>query len=672
MNLESSVRDIKGVGDKSFELFLKLGLKNVDDLLHFYPRAYDKYEKVAKICEAEKGSRVAIEATVKNTPKLMKFKGKSIVSFFISDSDSTVEVRFFNAPFMAKAFKPGDKKVFRGYFRAVGDRLILDQPKAYSVSDYELLEETIVPIYSLTKDLTNEKVRKCVRQILDFTDEYKDYLTDAECKEMSIMLMQDALKAIHFPADEEALYLARRRIVFGEFLNFVRISKEGLEENKDIVSEYPMIEVADCKRLIDNLPYELTNAQKKAVNDITTDLTGKFLMNRLVQGDVGSGKTIVAIIALLMCAANGYQGAMMAPTEVLARQHYENIKRLVSQYNLCIKPILLTGKMSAKDRREALAEIASGEANVILGTHALIQDKVEYKKLALVITDEQHRFGVKQREAFKDKGNEPHLLVMSATPIPRTLAMIVFAGLSVSVIDELPKNRIPILNCVVDSSYRNKAYEKIRSEIAAGHQAYVICPMVYENDSEDGGLKSVEQHSKDIKEYFGDAYRVGTLNGKMKPEEKSNIMENFKEHNIDILVSTTVIEVGIDVPNATVILIENAERFGLSQLHQLRGRVGRGAFSSYCILMTDTKNKETLKRLKVLNETNDGFVIAKEDMKMRGPGELDGVSQSGELQFGLGNITSDGDLLMLASDKYNDIKDRLPLFDRNLIDFRTI
>lgn len=672
MESRTPVDNLKGIGAKSAELFHKLGIFNCADLLNYYPRAYDSYEHISDIKSASVGERSAVFATVKSMPKIQRYNNKSIVSFFVTDSENVFEVKFFNAPYMLKSVKVGDKKVFRGVLRASKDRLLMDQPKMYSYDEYTKLEGSIAPVYSLTKDLSNDRLMKCVKQVLDGMALPSDYMTEEELKEFSLSAYPLALKNIHFPDSFEAQYYARRRIVFEEFLSFVRIAKEGTKENVNLTNNYKMIEVADCERLRESLPYSLTNAQNRAVKEIFDDLSGDYLMNRLVQGDVGSGKTIVAVMALLMCAANGYQGSMMAPTEVLARQHFENIKAFTEKYNLCFKPVLLTGKMSAKDKREALAMIASGEANVILGTHAIIQEGVEFKNLALVITDEQHRFGVKQRETFKNKGHEPHLLVMSATPIPRTLAMIVFAGLSVSVIDELPKNRIPIQNCVVNSSYRKKCYEKIREELDNGHQAYIICPMVNDNDEYDPNLKSVEQHSKDIKEYFGDAYRVASLNGKMKPDEKTRIMENFKNKNIDILVSTTVIEVGIDVPNATIIMIENADRFGLSQLHQLRGRVGRGTDASYCILMSDTKNEETLKRLKILNTTNDGFKIANEDMKLRGPGELNGVRQSGELQFSIGDIVEDGDLMLLASSFYDRASERLTDIKGNLIDFRTI
>jgi len=672
MNNNQSLSSIKGVGGKTFELFNKIGLFTVDDILNYYPRTYDKYERITSTKDSLANSRNAVFATVKSNPKLTRFSGKSIISFFIYDEYGTFEVRFFNAPYMLKAFKVGDKKVFRGYLKLFRNTLILEQPKTYDYDEYFKLQDVITPIYALTKDLSNLKISKTVSGALSVASLDKDYLTVEECDEMTMLPMPLAKSSIHFPKDEEDLYKAKRRIIFDEFLCFIHATKSKNIENIKLKNNFKMIETADCKRLCDALPYELTNAQKKAFNDISSDMSSDNLMNRLVQGDVGSGKTIVAILSLLMCASNGYQGAMMAPTEVLARQHYETVKKLTDRYSLCLKPVLLTGKMSAKDKKEALKEISIGECNLIIGTQALIQDNVEFNNLALVITDEQHRFGVRQREAFKNKGLEPHLLVMSATPIPRTLAMIMFAGLSVSIIDELPKNRIPISNCVIDSSFREKAYKKIQSELDKGRQAYIICPMVEDNDEDELLLKSVETHSKEVKEYFGEKVNVGTLTGKMKPDEKTRIMESFKEGNIDILVATTVIEVGIDVPNASVILIENAERFGLSQLHQLRGRVGRGEYPSFCMLLSDSKNALTKKRLDVLNKSNDGFVIAEEDMKLRGPGELNGIRQSGELQFGLGDIYEDSDILMLAANKYDSLKERIPKQQIKTIDFRTI
>ncbi|MBP5152347.1 MAG: ATP-dependent DNA helicase RecG, partial [Lachnospiraceae bacterium] len=651
MNKNDPIEKIKGIGAKKAELFNRLGIFSCDDLLNYFPRAYDKYEEPAEFKDCTPGVRNAVTAAVRTAPRIIKYGAKSVVSFSVADISGLVaEVKFFNAAYMLKAVKPGDIRVFRGIVRTFKGKLILDQPKMFKPDDYAKLSGTITPIYSLTKDLSNESIKKAVGAVLKDFPFDKDYLLKKECEDWGLKDSAGAYRSIHFPDNETDQYYARRRLVFDEFAFFVHMQRSGQGAAEKLPNTHPMIEVADCHRLKESLPYSLTSAQERAIKDIISDMTGEHLMNRLVQGDVGSGKTIVAVMALLTAAANNRQGAMMAPTEVLARQHFENIKSLSDKYKLCIRPVLLTGKMGAKDRREALEAIKTGEANVILGTHALITETVEYKDLSLVITDEQHRFGVKQREKLMEKGVSPHILVMSATPIPRTLAMIVFGGLDISVIDEMPKNRIPISNCVVNSSFRNKAYEKILSEIKKGHQAYVICPMVYENDESDTELKSVEEHTKDLRAYFGESIRIASLNGKMKPAEKARIMEEFKEQKSDILVSTTVIEVGIDVPNATVIMIENSERFGLSQLHQLRGRVGRGDAPSFCIMMSDTANKLTLKRLKVLNDTNDGFKIAEEDMKLRGPGELNGVRQSGELTFGLGDIVNDADIMLLAAE----------------------
>lgn len=666
-----SITTLKGVGEKTAEAFKLLGVNNISDLIHYYPRSYDKYEKISAFSCVTPNDRCAVLATVKTAPKIIRYNGKSVVTFWISDSHDMCEVKFFNSPYIAKAIKVGDSRVFRGFLRHNKDKITLSQPRIYNVDDYKKLEDTITPIYPLTHDLGNEKIKKAVSQALNKFSFSDEYLTKTELSDFNFIKYDEAINNIHFPANEELQYKARRRIIFEEFLNFIHMTKSNDLEQK-LPNYYPMIDVSECSRIVDLLPYELTNAQKNAVNDIFNDLNSNYLMNRVIQGDVGSGKTIVAFLSLIKAAANGYQAAMMAPTEVLARQHYEGLCELINKNHLNISVSYIAGKMKVSEKKEVLNNIANGNSNIVIGTHAIFQENVVFNNLSLVVTDEQHRFGVKQREAFKEKGKEPHILVMSATPIPRTLAMIVFGGQSVSVIDELPKSRIPISNCVVNSSYRNKVYEKIRQELNKGHQAYVICPMVNENDDNDLDLKSVEEHSKDIKEFFGDSYIVSTLNGKMKPADKVRIMNDFKEKKSDILVSTTVIEVGIDVPNATVILIENAERFGLSTLHQLRGRVGRGTYESYCILLSDSNKENTIKRLKVLNETNDGFKIAEEDLKLRGPGELTGVRQSGELSFGLGDIVNDSDLMLLAINNYEVLKVRDNLISTNYVDFRTI
>ena len=673
MNLESSIINVKGVGEKSLLAYERLNLRTVNDLIHYYPRTYEKFETLTDVKHFVPMERNAVYGVIASNAKLVRFSGKSIVTAYVKDKNGDAfEIRFFNAPYLAKILKKDSFKVFRGFVSANKAVYQMSQPQMYDLKEYEKIEGTIGPIYSVTKDITSSKISKSVKEVIDLSRYFEEYLSEKEMEDNSFLTVSDALRSIHFPKDEINLYKARRRLIFEEFLDFYHGFKSSGTGNEKPVNEKPFMEVAECERFKDSLPFELTNAQKSAIKDIFDDMTGKYLMNRLVQGDVGSGKTLVAIEALLMCAANNAQGALMAPTEVLAVQHFNNIKAMCDKYGLCIKPVLLYGKLSAKAKREACEGIRTGEYNVVIGTHALFQEGVEFKDLKLVITDEQHRFGVNQRESLRDKGVSPHILVMSATPIPRTLAMVMYGNVDISVMDELPKNRIPIKNCVVNSGYNKKSLDFIKKEIEAGHQAYVICPMIDESEEGDMNLKDVGTVSDELRAYYGDSVRVATLHGKLKSAEKERIMDEFKDRKYDILVSTTVIEVGVDVPNATVMMIENAERFGLSQLHQLRGRVGRGDAQSYCILVSDTKNEQSLKRLKVLNETNDGFEIARQDIKLRGPGELAGVRQSGALSFGLGDIMEDSDIFMLVIEMYDKIKNRLTNRRPCLIDFRSI
>lgn len=523
----------------------------------------------------------------------------------------------------------------------------------FTWEEYQKKSGRLLPRYALTKGLTNQTVQKSVAQALEYYPPEKEYLPQSVLQKIPMLSHREAVNSLHFPENREELLAARNRIVFEEFFSFLLV----LRKNKDLAAKtenhFPMYETADTVRFLEQLPFPLTKAQKKVWGELREDMGSPYAMNRLIQGDVGSGKTILAVLALLMCAANGYQGAMMAPTEVLAVQHFETISGYIEKYGIAFRPVLLTGSMTAKEKREAYAKIASGEANLIIGTHALIQEKVEYSSLALVVTDEQHRFGVRQRETLAAKGSEPHVLVMSATPIPRTLAIILYGDLKVSVIDELPANRLPIKNCVVGTSYRPKAYEFIAKEVAAGRQAYVICPMVEEGESED--LENVVDYTEKLRAVLPPSVQVAYLHGKMRPADKNRIMEEFAAKEIDVLVSTTVIEVGINVPNATVMMVENAERFGLAQLHQLRGRVGRGEYQSYCIFMQGNGAKETSKRLEILNKSNDGFYIAGEDLKLRGPGDLFGIRQSGLLEFKLGDIYQDADILKAASETAADI-----------------
>ena len=555
----------------------------------------------------------------------------------------------------------------------------------YKPEEYGKMVDRMLPRYSTTKGLSNNTIIKAVKQAIDVTDLSADYLPNEIRNTNDFYTLEQAVRQMHFPDNRESLIKARERLVFDEFLLFILMIRRMRDTNREIVNHYPMIEVAQTTRLLEALHYRLTNAQLKVWKEIQTDLTSEHTMNRLIQGDVGSGKTILAFLALIMCAANGYQGAMMAPTEVLAAQHFETLMQMQKQYHLPICPVLLTGSTSSKERKSIYAQIESGEANIILGTHALIQDKVIYHKLALVITDEQHRFGVRQREGLAQKGNTVHVLVMSATPIPRTLAIILYGDLHISVLDELPANRLPIKNCVVNTSYREKAYRFIEKEVAEGRQVYIICPMVEEGETDE--LENVVTYTAKLKEILNPSVQIASLHGKMKAAEKNRIMEAFGSHKIDVLVSTTVIEVGINVPNATVMMVENAERFGLAQLHQLRGRVGRGDAQSYCIFMSKSQKPETMARLKILNESNDGFYIASQDLKLRGPGDLFGIRQSGALCFALGDIYQDANILQNASEwadrilsqdaalegvQYASLRKYLEQASINEVDFRTI
>ena len=525
----------------------------------------------------------------------------------------------------------------------------MEHPEIFTPAAYEEVLHSMQPIYGLTAGLTNKLIIKLMHQILEEQNLQTEFLPD-EIKEYYHLADDNyALSAIHFPANMQELLVARKRLVFDEFLLFILAVQILKGKTEEAPNAFPMKPVWTTEQIMENLPYKLTRAQLNAWHEIERDLCSHTLMSRLVQGDVGSGKTILSFLAMVLTVENGYQAALMVPTEVLANQHFEAFTKLMEEQGITsCHPVLLTGSTTLKEKRRIYGEIASGEANVIIGTHALIQEKVVYENLGLVITDEQHRFGVKQREALTTRGNAPHVLVMSATPIPRTLAIIVYGDLDISIIDELPAMRLPIKNCVVGTSYRPKAYSFIEKQIRQGRQAYIICPMVEESEGADG--ENVTDYTQRIREIFPSDITIGMLHGKMKPKEKNQIMEQFASGEIQVLVSTTVVEVGVNVPNATVMMVENAERFGLAQLHQLRGRVGRGEYQSYCIFMQGNEEEETSKRLEILNKSNDGFFIAGEDLKLRGPGDLFGIRQSGQLEFRIGNIYQDSDVLKAASD----------------------
>lgn len=653
------VEEIKGVGEKTKDLLNKVGIYTSTDLIEYIPRDYDTYNNPILIDKIDDEKIIAIAGRF--TKKLVPINAgrlKLVSGLFFDDENNRLQIVWYNMPFLAKTIIPNNTYILRGTLvrDKYGKVEKLVQPEVFTIEAYKEKLHSMQPIYSLTKGLTNNSIIKYVKEIFDkeLCNFNVDYLSDNIIREKGLFTQYEAYKNIHFPTSLKDALEARKRLCFDEFLLFILALRTLKNKGEVLKSDY-LINTSDItQKYIDELPYKLTNAQLRVIEDINNDLKSGNVMNRLIQGDVGSGKTIIAQLALMNACFLGYQGAIMAPTEVLAKQHYLSFTEEFSKNNIPIEVVLLTGSMTAKEKKVAYEKIQSGLAGIIVGTHALIVDKVVYKNLGIVITDEQHRFGVMQRKMFSDKGSLPHILVMSATPIPRTLAIILYGDLDISVIDELPSNRLPIKNCVVSTDYRKNAYEFMKKEIANKHQIYIICPMV--EASENIEACDVISYTKNLKDIFGDKYSISYLHGKMKAKEKNNVMEEFAKGDIDILVSTTVIEVGVNVPNATVMLVENAEKFGLAQLHQLRGRVGRGNSQSYCIFVSGSKSKEKIQRLEILNKSNDGFFIASEDLKLRGPGDLFGIKQSGDVIFKIGDIYADKEVLKEAYDFSNEIE----------------
>lgn len=658
--MAQSLRTLKGVGEKTEKLFQKVGIYDTDDLLHYYPRNYDEYETPVDIAELKEGTVQAVSAAVCSGVYVNSVRGRQIISVNIADQSGKFPVVWFNLPYLKKTLRKGSWFVFRGRIVRKQGKLEMEHPEIFTPSAYEEILHNLQPIYGLTAGLSNKTVVKMVTQLLEDLPMQSEYLPEELRERYGLADVNYALKTIHFPKNKEELLVSRKRLVFDEFLLFILSVRRMKEKAEETPNCFPVKETWLTEEVIERLPYSLTNAQLNAWHEIERDLAGRTMMSRLVQGDVGSGKTILAFLAMFLVADNGYQTALMAPTEVLARQHYEGFLKLMEEQGLSFPTILLTGSDTAKEKRIAYERIASGEASIIIGTHALIQEKVEYANLALVITDEQHRFGVKQREALTTRGNPPNVLVMSATPIPRTLAIILYGDLDISVIDELPAKRLPIKNCVVNTSYRPKAYSFIEKQVREGRQAYVICPMVEE--SEEMEAENVLDYTQKLKENLPSDIRIEYLHGKMKPKEKNRVMESFAAGEIQVLVSTTVVEVGVNVPNATVMMVENTERFGLAQLHQLRGRVGRGEYQSYCIFIQGNQDQIS-KRLEILNKSNDGFYIAGEDLKLRGPGDLFGIRQSGDMEFRIGDIYNDSTILKEASEAAEEILSLDPELD---------
>lgn len=660
MRENAKISSLKGIGDKTEKLFQKVGIYTVGDLIRYYPRTYEVYELPVSIGELEEGRVMTVTGTIYGKIQSQMNQKRAVTILYLKDTTGILKVIWYRMPYIRSMLAKGGTLTLRGRVSKKQNSLVMEQPELFYPSvKYQEKADSLQPVYALTAGLTRNMISKAVKQALDEVEPIESLPRELEEK-YKFMNYKKALVSMHFPENKEQFYKARKRLVFEEFLIFVLSLRFSREKEERLVNRFVMKGDSRIDVFIKSLPYELTDAQKTVWKEIFSDMSGEHVMSRLVQGDVGSGKTIVAFLSMLLSAVNGHQSAMMAPTEVLARQHFHNIEEMIHKYQLPFRAVLLTGSMSGKEKHTVYEQMESGEVDFIIGTHALIQEKAVYKSLALVVTDEQHRFGVRQRERFAEKGLHPHILVMSATPIPRTLAIILYGDLDISVISELPQNRLPIKNCVVDTGYRFTAYRFMEKQIQEGRQCYIICPMVEE--SENLEAENVLDYSEELAQIMGKQICVECLHGRMKQEEKDDIMERFANNEIQVLVSTTVIEVGIDVPNATVIMIENAERFGLASLHQLRGRVGRGNYQSYCIFMTATKSKDIRKRLEILNHSNDGFFVANEDLRLRGPGDLFGLRQSGQMGFRLGDVYQDAELLKSAGEEAKE----LLLKDRNL------
>ncbi|MBR1763124.1 MAG: ATP-dependent DNA helicase RecG [Eubacterium sp.] len=632
---EFNIQYIKGVGEKRARLFNKLGIYSVADLIHFYPRKYQDWNNCETVITAPEGENVAIKATMITPVKenLIR-KGLTLYKCNFSDGETVIHVTIFNNKYLAKALRTFDEYILFGKIEKSFTGAFMSSPQIEKAET----AQGIHPIYSATENLNSKAIAKVVKAALDKVEYFEDTLDSEIRDKYNLCSLDFAIRQIHFPSEIKNIEIARHRLIFEELLT-LQLGLFKLRDKKDTKNNF-VLEKDYTNEFLSLLPFSPTSAQSRAIGDCIRDMQGIKTMNRLIQGDVGSGKTAVAAAAMFTAIKNGYQTAMMAPTEILATQHFESFSKLFE--NTDIKIALLTGSTKAKEKREIKEALMTGETDLIVGTHALIQNDVEFKNLALVVTDEQHRFGVEQRASLAMKSASPHLMVMSATPIPRTLGLIIYGDLDISVLDELPAGRKKIRTDVVDSSYHKRIYNFIKKAVDEGHQAYIVCPLVEEGESD---LISAKEYADELSSKHFEGYNLGLLHGKMKAKDKDRVMSAFAEKEIDILVSTTVIEVGVDVPNATIMLIENAERFGLSQLHQLRGRVGRGSEQSYCILVSDSKAPASSERLNVMKQTSDGFKIADYDLKTRGPGDFFGKRQHGLPNLVIADMLEDMDTL---------------------------
>ena len=651
-DLTTSVQKLKGIGEKKALAFEKLGVFSLYDLVSYFPARYEDRTNFCPIAAAPEGEGVCIRALVADMPRLVRVRrGMELVKFHAVDESGSVDITYFNQNYVKDYLSRGDSVCFYGKIERNGSRASMVNP-AYEKEDKPRgVTGCILPVYRMNAALNQRTIRDAVRQGLDECGSELPDLLPAEIRARNgLAQARYAYENIHYPSDFDALAIARRRLVFEEL--FVLACALGTMRAERARESGLRITLRDFEPFYAALPFTPTDAQKRAIAEAAADMSGGYVMNRLVQGDVGSGKTLVAAALCWLCRESGYVSAFMAPTEILAEQHYQTLSGLLAPFGMRIGR--LTGAMSAKEKREAKAAIAAGDYDLVVGTHALFSEDVVYSRLGLIITDEQHRFGVKQRSALIGKGEKPHVLVMSATPIPRTLALMIYGDLDVSIIDELPPGRQKVDTFAVDESYRTRLNGFIRKLVGEGRQVFVVCPKVEDDEDEetpgDKKLKSAEEHAKELTREFPEL-SVGCVHGRMKPKDKDAVMAAFVRGEIDILVATTVIEVGVDVPNAALMIIENAERFGLSQLHQLRGRVGRGQHKSWCILVSDNKGEEVKARLSIMSKTNNGFEISEEDLRLRGPGDFFGSRQHGLPEMHVADLGADTQIMKTAQDE---------------------
>ena len=649
--MDRDIQFLKGVGSARARSFSRLGVRTVGDLLYFFPRSYEDRSVSKNIEDCIIGETVCLGITVSSAVHETRIrKNMSVFSATITDDTGSMEAVWYNNRYIKNIIKPGAEFVIYGKVGAKGKKLRLENP-LYEKAGEGKYTGKIVPIYPLTGGLVQKNVQSIMSVALEEVGEMAEYLPESMLKEYGLEDINFCMKNIHFPESLDHYRKAHNRFVFEELL-ILQLALFAQKGHMQRSEGYIFKDISGGKLLKPNIPYNLTGAQKRTMAEIIEDLKSGKQMNRLIQGDVGSGKTIVAAMTMFLAWKNGFQSVLMAPTEILANQHYESLKKTFK--GLGINVVLLTGAISSQDKKMVYDTIESGLADVIVGTHAVIEKKVVYNKLGLVIADEQHRFGVEQRSRLCAKGVDPHMLIMSATPIPRTLALILYGDLEISAIDELPPGRKPVKTYAVGENMRNRVYDFVKKSVDDGHQVYVVCPLIEETQTAD--LQNAEQLTEKLRELFP-RIPIGIMHGKMKPKDKDEVMSRFSDGEVKILVSTTVIEVGVNVPNASVMIIENAERFGLSQLHQLRGRVGRGSEQSYCILFAHSSGDVTKKRMETMCTSNDGFYIAEQDLKLRGPGDFFGTRQHGLPEMKIANLFQDRDMLKLAQDAAKKIID---------------